>query len=326
MAQHAGVSVGTVSNVLNSRGVVSDKTRKKVQASIKALAFSSNMLARGMRGQRFPVVGLCLPYGISSNFMSLADSLEQRAVNSNYELLQVYTRHSSQLELARVQQLIASRVSGAILVPTQQHQRVLQLLHDSKMPTVLINSIGNDTTQFDRVQVNFRDAHRKAATRLIETGHRLIILVSQFPNFAVIQENIAGVREAIAESDEDVQLVVHKCDTDRASLTGALSELMKAQKGRVALIASSSRLSAWAYITFRELGLKCPEDISLLSTEEPDWAEAAWPTLSAIQQPTREISRLTWDLLSTRMSGEDSARAFVQCEARINFRGSIAEG
>ena len=326
VARHAGVSVGTVSNVLNGRGNVTAKRREKVEAAIKALSFSSNMLARGMRGQRYPVVGLCLPYGLSSNFTTLADSLEQLAVDANYQLLQVYTRHSAELELARVRQLVASKASGAILVPTQRHPEVLQILHDSRMPTVLINSIGTETDYFDHVQVNFRAAHRETARRLIASGHRVILIASQFPNFAVIQENIAGVREAIADSDSGVRLIVQKLGPDRASLRDALTETLRGCQDRVALIASSSRIAAWSYIAFRELGLRCPEDISLISTEEPDWAEAVWPTLSAIQQPTQEIARRTWDLLSARMNGEERERTAVLCEARINLRGSVGPG
>ncbi len=325
VARRAAVSVGTVSNVLNGRGNVTAKRRAKVEDAIKELSFTSNLLARGMRRQRYPMIGLCLPYGLSSNFMLLADTLEQHAAEANFELVQVFTRHSSEREYARVERLVASRASGTLLVPTRHSERVLQLLEQSNMPTVLINSVGTEDSNFDHVRLDFRAAHRKAAAQLIAWGHRLIIIASQFPDFSVIQENIAGVREAIAQSGEDVELIVQKCDAQRETFRDALRENLAGRKERTALIASSSLISAWSYITFRELGLRCPEDISLLATEQPDWAEAVWPTLSAIKQPTGEISRIAWDLLTARMAGEEGEPSVTRCEAAINFRGSVAQ-
>ncbi|KAB2654842.1 LacI family transcriptional regulator [Brucella tritici] len=324
VAALAGVSVGTVSNVINGRANVTEQRRQKVNEAIKALSFTGSLLAKGMRAQRYPVVGLCVPNTTSSNFVSMADMLEEHAAGANFELMQMITRHDPAREYQRIERLIASRASGVLLLPTLEAEPVLELLRGASMPTVVINRFVAHERSFDQVLVDHRGAFSRATCQLIEWGHRRVLVATQFPNFSVVQENIAGIRQAIDGSGEDVQLSILKCGSSQENFRHMLATELQGDPRKTVLIASSSLLAAWSIETFRELGLRCPEEISLLAAEEPDWAIAAWPSLSCIQQPTRELARISWDLLSRRMAGSPDEPVTIRCDARVNFRQSVA--
>jgi LacI family transcriptional regulator len=323
VAALAGVSVGTVSNVINGRANVSEQRRQKVKEAIQALSFSGSLLAKGMRAQRYPVVGLCVPNMTSANFVLMADLLEQHAADARFELTQMITRHDPAREYARIERLIASRASGVLLLPTRKAEPVLELLRQANMPTVIINRFVADEKNFDQVLVDHRGAFARATRALIAWGHRRILVATQFPEFSVVQENIAGIRGAIGESGEDVQLSILKCGLSQEHFQRMLTAELQGEKRKTVMIASSSILSAWSIEAFRDLGLRVPDDISLLVAEEPDWALAASPSLSCIQQPTRELASIAWDLLNRRMGGGDEEPVTIRCDARVNFRGSV---
>lgn len=326
VAALAGVSVGTVSNVINGRSNVKEQRRQKVQEAIKTLSFTGSVLAKSMRGQRYPVVGLCVPNMTSANFVFMSDMLEQYAAGANFELTHVITRHDPAREYARIERLIASRASGVLLLPTRDAEPVLKLLSNAGMPTVVINRFLGENGACDQVVVDHRSAFRTATQQLIEWGHHRIVVATQFPNFSVVQENIAGVQSAIDDCAEDVRLTVMKCGASKEQFQHTLATELKGGTRKTVVIASSSLLTAWAIEAFRVLGLRAPEDISLLAAEEPDWALAAWPTLSCIQQPTRELARISWDLLSRRIAGGLDSPVTIRCDARVNFRGSVSQG
>jgi LacI family transcriptional regulator len=259
----------------------------------------------------------------SANFVFMSDMLEEYAAGENFELMQLISRHDPAREYARIERLIASRASGVLLLPTLEAGPVLELLRGASMPTVIINRFVADEKNFDQVLVDHRGAFRRATGQLIEWGHRRIIVATQFPNFSVVQENIAGIRNAIEESGESVQLIVMKCGPSKTQFQQMLSNELDGEQRKTVVIASSSLLTAWSIEAFRALGLRAPEDISLLAAEEPDWALAAWPSLSCIQQPTRELARISWDLLSRRMAGGLDNPVTIRCDSRVNFRDSV---
>lgn len=323
VAALAGVSVGTVSNVINGRARVSASRREKVEQAIKTLSFSGSLLAKGMRRQRYPVVGLCVPNMTSFNFVQMSDALEAHATAAGFELVHVITRHDPAREEARIERLIASRASGVLILPTRQGDTSLAKLTAAAMPTVMINRFADSEVGVDQVLVDHRSAFRRATLKLIQWGYERVIIATQFPSFSVVQQNIAGIRDAIAESGRPVTLDVLKVGKMQSEFRDQLAEVLPKADPRCVLVANGSLLAAWAIESMRALGLRYPDDVGLLCAEEPEWAEALWPALSCIQQPSRELAQIAWDLLARRMSGEAEGPITIRCDARLNFRGSI---
>lgn len=321
VAAAAGVSVGTVSNVINGRGNVSAKRRALVEQAIKDLAFSGSLLAKGMRTQRLPVVGLCVPNATSANFVMMSDAIEGLTAAAGFEMVQVITRHDPQRERLRIERLIASRASGVMLLPSGTADGLLARLADEGVPTVAINHFAG-TPAADHVFVDHRAALRGATERLVAGGYSELIAVTQFPDFAVVKENIAGLHEGAGAAPE-ATVDVLRMGQDREEFRDILLRRLALRRRRAAVIAMSGPLAAWTLAALRDGGLACPADIGLLCAEEPDWALALSPAMSCIRQPTQDLARTAWQMLSARIAGDDGPPRQERCLAEVTLRGSL---
>lgn len=321
VAARAGVSVGTVSNVINNRGNVSAARRKLVERAIKDLSFKGSLLAKSMRTQRFPVVGLCVPNATSSNFVMMSDKIEAHADSAKFELVQVVTRHDPEREQVRIERLIASRASGVMLLPSGPASHLIDRLVEEEMPTVAINHFG-PTNLVDHVFVDHRAAFRDAAFQLVEGGYEALLVISQFPDFAVVRQNIRGLEEGIEDAGGHASLTVMKAGQTKDEFLGEFEAALAQRQGRMAVVASSSLLAAWSIEAFRVLGIDYPDQVGLLCSEEPNWAKAIWPNLSCISQPSGELAQKTWQLLSARIAGNNEPPVTQRCEPMVNLRAS----
>ena len=324
VAELAGVSVGTVSNVLNNRSTVSASRRERVLKAIDQLGFSGSMLARGMRAQSNSLVGLCVPHTRFANLAALADTLDERSVAANYELIQVLSRYDSKRELSRIRRLIAYRAAGLIIVPGLDPQPVLDHIYAAKLPTVIINRLVVNEKRFDQVTINHEKAIQEVAQHLLDHGHRRIALALQFPALSVTRQRSEGLSRTVAQWGDGAEWHPIECGLDQERFNELFPRVMRGPNAPSAIIASNSTLAAWIVEALRKLDLRYPEDVSLICLEEPEWARLVYPQISCVQQPTREIGRIAWDLLMSRIEGTGEEPVIIRCDGRINYRDSVA--
>lgn len=323
VAQLAGVSVGTVSNVLNNRSTVSAARRERVLRAIDQLGFSGSMLARGMRAQSNSLVGLCVPHTGFANLAALADTLDERSVSANYELIQVLSRYDSKRELSRIRRLIAYRAAGLIIVPGLDPQPVLNHIYQAKLPTVIINRLVADEKRFDQVTINHEKAIIEVTQHLLEHGHRSIALALQFPALSVTRQRLDGLGRTIEAHGDGARWNTIECGLDREHFHDIFAQAMRRDGRPSAIIASNSTLASWIIRSLRTLNLQYPDDVSLVCLEEPEWATLVQPQVTCVQQPTREIGRIAWDLLMSRIDGKGEEPVVIRCDGRLNFRSSV---
>jgi LacI family transcriptional regulator len=323
VAQLAGVSVGTVSNVLNNRSTVSAARRDRVLRAIEDLGFSGSMLARGMRGQSNSLVGLCVPHTGFANLAALADTLDERSVSANYELIQVLSRYDSKRELSRIRRLIAYRAAGLIIVPGLEPQAVLDLIYQAKLPTVIINRLVADERRFDQVTINHEKAIIEVTQHLLDNGHKSIALALQFPALSVTRQRLEGLSRTVESKGNGATWSTIECGLDRERFHDIFERAVLGKSRPSAVIASNSTVASWIIRSLRQLGIRYPDDISIVCLEDPEWAILVEPQITCIQQPTREIGRIAWDLLMSRIEGTGGEPVVIRCDGRLNLRSSV---
>lgn len=324
VAKLAGVSVGTVSNVLNNRSTVSASRRDRVLRAIDQLGFSGSMLARGMRAQSNSLVGLCVPHTGFANLAALADTLDERSVGANYELIQVLSRYDSKRELSRIRRLIAYRAAGLIIVPGLDPRPVLDHIYQAKLPTVIINRLVADERRFDQVTINHEKAIIEVTQHLLDHGHKSIALAVQFPALSVTRQRLDGLSRTVEMSGQGARWSAIECGLDADAFHDIFARALKADGGPSAIIASNSTLASWIVRSLRRLSVRYPQDVSLVCLEDPEWAVLVEPQITCVQQPTREIGRIAWDLLMSRIDGKGEEPVVIRCDGRLNLRNSVA--
>lgn len=324
VAKLAQVSVGTVSNVLNRRPSVSAVRRERVLKAIDELGFSGSILAKGMRAQSNPLVGLCVPHTTFANLAALADTLDERAVGADYELIQVLSRYDARRELARIKRLIAHRVAGVIIVPSLDPAPVLNHLHAAKMPTVIINRHVPDEKRFDQVTIDHQKTVYDVCRQLYAWGHKRISLALQYPELSVTRQRMESMSKAAEDAGGGAQWTTVETGHQEERFIDILAGHVRRRDAPSAIIASNSTVAKWIVSAMHRLGVRCPDDLSLFILEEPEWALLTQPQIAAAQQPTREIARIAWDRLLARIDGLDETPVTIRCEGKINFRASVA--
>ncbi|MEO7241687.1 MAG: LacI family DNA-binding transcriptional regulator [Variovorax sp.] len=336
VAQHASVSVGTVSNVLNARGNVSAARRASVEASMAALGFQPNRVAQSLRRSESRVIGLCTPLTSSAYFAALLETFESVAAQQDYEVMQVLSHADPTLELRRVQALIGRNVDGLILIPTHDPSATLSLLAVRGTPTVIVDRVFDDA-RFDYFAIDDRAAMRAATAQVIALGHRRLLYVVRDMRLPTTQRRIEGYRDAAIAADAastghtaeaasgSICAAVLQRDPDEAAfareIQAALTQNLKAP---TVLIASNSVIALSLIRLLGELGVRWPDDVSVLVFDEPVWAPILTPPLAVMRHPTQAIALAAWERLLARLATPDLPPIRVMFEASLVGGPSLA--
>lgn len=324
VARHAKVSVGTVSNVLNDRSSVKPERRERVLNAIKELGYSGSLLAKGMRAQRYPAVGLCVPDATFSGFSSLLNALEEKASSANYEVMQVLSHGAPEREFARIQRLVGFKVSGIIMVPSPDPREVLDFLSAANVPTVLVRRAVEEDPRFDQVSMDNRAAMDKVCRELFALGHRRFLFVCQYAHLMITKHRIEALERLVAETNGQMSYHAMECGLTETDFDARLSAELNGREPPTVMLVANNLVAAWAFQAFHKLGIRCPEQLSLFCLNEPEWAEVVTPRLSSVRQPTQELTQSAWDLLRMRMEGSTQPRQHTLCDGELIFRESVA--
>ena len=192
---------------------------------------------------------------------------------------------------------------------------------ESGIPTVVVDRAPDDRFPFDKVTFDNHMAMRQAGQGLLQRGHRNILFVVHQRQLGVTRQRMAGLDRAIAEAGQGRQQVVECADPN--SLTAMLAAELRRPDPPTAIIVSNSKLAVWLFRSLKALRIRCPEDVSILAFDEPEWADIVTPTLSVVRQPTRDIAVMAWRFLINRQSGQVSGRQEIELQADVIFRDSV---
>jgi LacI family transcriptional regulator len=275
-----------------------------------------------MRKQRSNVIGLCVPFTNFQNFSLLADAVERIAAAEGFELMQVYSRQDHKVELQRIERLLAFRVGGVMLIPSLKPEQSLERLIRSNTPTVILNRPIEDD-RFDQVMVDHREAVRQVVTRLIERGHRRIVLCSQYPTLSVTRSRVAAMKDLVKKSGKGIEAIACRTGATQEEFAERVGPYLAAKDGPVAIICSNSIVTTWLLRIAKRMGLQGPTDYSVVALDDPEWGDIVTPSLSVVHQPTELLARTAMQTLIRRMRRLAPPPARVLVPPEVRFRESI---
>jgi LacI family transcriptional regulator len=328
VAQAAGVSIATVSNVLRGTRYVGPDLQQRVQEAIAALQYSPNSVAAGLRERRSRTIGVVVPDITNGLFPAIVRRLAKRAAFTDYQLILTDSQEDFAWERERVRALIQRKIDGLLVMPCRDDSPMLEDVRQSGIPTVLLDRVAKDT-DFDHVMLDNVAAAREGTRHLISLGHRHILLLASDSRLRNVQERIEGYQEALAEAGlskfENVVIAGrNEADYGRQALGSVLSG-----PGRPsALFALTEIMTIGALQTIREAGLELPNDVSLLAFDDCAWFTAVRPFISTLSQPADDFADQAWSMLMARLNNDRSPtlHSEVHCtlvirESTIAYRG-----
>jgi LacI family transcriptional regulator len=322
VARRAGVAVGTVSNVLNGRSIVSATRRALVEKAIGELGYVPNRVAQSLRGESH-VIGLCTPVTSSAYFAMLLETFERLASQQGYEIMQVLSHGDPALELRRVEALVGRNVDGVILIPTYDSQATLDLLVERSTPTVIVDQVGHDR-RFDYVAIDDRKAMRDAISEVIALGHRSLLYMVRDKRLSIVQRRIEGFKQAAGAARPAVASMIIQGAPDDALFARQIADAFASRRPPTALIASNSAIALSLVGILQRMHVRWPDDVSLLAFDEPAWAAIVSPPLAVVRHPTQQIAVEAWNRLMTRLRSPGAKPQRIILDAHLVPRPSLA--
>ncbi|MFK7731482.1 MAG: LacI family DNA-binding transcriptional regulator [Pseudomonadales bacterium] len=308
VAERAGVSIKTVSRVVNNEPNVRVKTREKVQEAITALGYMPSAAARELTGKGSRVIGLL--YENSEDF-SYTNKILTAALNACEEegytlVLRPFTLPYPKLVESVRQLKENARVEGIIVLPPlADHKALRKQLKDMALPVALI---APKSAPKDAICVRCTDeqASYDLACYVIDRGHQRIGFIKGHPDHSASAERFAGYRRALDERDIslDEQLVVQGY-FNYESGKAAAKELLELPSPPTAIIASNDDMAAGTLYEARELGLSVPGQLSITGFDDTALASHLWPPLTTVKQPITEMTTAATRGLIQKIQGNE---------------------
>jgi DNA-binding LacI/PurR family transcriptional regulator len=334
LAKHLGLSRWTVSRVINGHPGVRDETRQRVESAMRELGFSPNPMARGLRGQRTHLVGICLheldnPV-LSGKAMALQRFLRSRGYQASLEL----TNSERTLETLVLQSFRSLKVDGIILVASRlrENDSLLRELVEAGMPIVALDPMHN--LPVPTVRLNRREALRQLAQVFLDKGHRHLTLAGISPRSEYGHDRMTGIHEALADaglSPTNALSIYEKSPALGYSVTAGfeLAERMLAQDSLPqAIIAANDRIAMGIMQRFRSAEKHAPRDYSIAGFDNLEAGLCTQPALTTIDQQIDPLIEVTVEQLLSLMepnSPAGSISAIQLIEALLVSRESIGK-
>lgn len=327
IAKAAGVSVATVSRVMNHPENVAPKTRDKILKIMEEEEYKPNWFAQGLNFNKTKTIGLVIPHMLNTMYMEIAKGVEDVAQQKGYITFMCNVEKDRDIEKNYIEQLLTRRVDGIILMFSSLDEKFIKTVEEQGVPVVLIGE-GKCAEAFNTVKVDCKLGAEKMVEQLIENGHESIgILYGNDPEqeSADMLEGYKNVlkKHNIKILDEYIKSVEN---TIEGGYLGA--KKLMADGAPKAIFTTSDEIAYGAMDAIKDADLKVPEDIAVAGFGNARMSNLVEPKLTTVELPFHKMgvygARLLFDLIEAEdrddeeIKGEDEPRKIIlQTKLRI---------
>ncbi|WP_020615400.1 catabolite control protein A [Paenibacillus daejeonensis] len=326
VAREAGVSMATVSRVVNNNPNVKPQTRKKVFEAIERLGYRPNAVARGLASKKTTTVGVVIPDISNAIFAEVARGIEDIANMYHYNIILCNADKKKDKEIRVINTLLEKQVDGLLFMGGAVTEEHIIAFKSSNVPIVLCATTDEQAT-IPSVDIDHEAAAFDAVSSLIAQGHKSIAMISgtlQDPanGYARFQGYKRALEQAGQAYDESL---VRVGNYRYESGIEAMKYFLEMDQKPTAVFAATDEMAIGAIHSIQDYGLKVPEDISVISVDNSRMASMVRPQLTTVAQPMYDIGAVSMRLLTKLMKKEavEDPRVILQHEL-IN-RQSVAQ-
>lgn len=305
VARRAGVSVNTVSRVLNSKPDVGSETRARVAQVVAELGYVPDGVARGLRRKVSSTIGVIVTDIGNPFFSAMVKGIEEETRLAGFQMILMNTDEDLALERDAVSVLLQKRVDGVLMTPCQKSDEPVRMLVQRHIPLVLMarrfDSIPTDFVVNDDALGGFL-----ATEYLIAKGHRRILFLNGPPEIWSAHQRLAGYRNALARYaiPESQELTV----STTAKMEGAyqaIKDLLSRGVDFTAVYAFSDLLAMGVVRALREAGRKVPGDVAVVGHDDIEFADLLETPLTTVDMSKTRLGRQAAQILLSRLKGEE---------------------
>ena len=323
VAAHAGVSIKTVSNVINDWPYMTDETRQKVLQAIEAVGYRPNQMARSLVTGRTRAVGVVVP-DIANPFFGVAvRGCEDVLFEAGYSIFLCNTNEDVSRERYYLDQLLSRGVDALILWGTRICCAELEAIVGTETSLVTVE-LGEEPTGPNHICINVDNLRgaRIATEHLIEMGYRRIAHLAGPAGRITRELRLQGYQQALESAGifSSPQLI----ESEHPSIRGgfrATCRLMQAEKPE-AIFCYNDLMALGAVLAARHLGLTIPDDLALVGFDDIEMASMIDPPLTTMRIAHYRLGKLTGEVVLERLHSGEPARKLILSPVELQVRGS----
>jgi LacI family transcriptional regulator len=307
VAKYANVSIATVSRIVNGLPGYSEDTKKKVQEAIEALGYQPNAIARGLINKRTQTIGVLFPEVSGMLSSEVLEGVENAAHDGGFSVIVCNTTSSGKRTVKYLRLLQEKRVDGIIFASEDVKEEYYKIFQEMKVPVVLV-STASSNYDLPFVRVNDFEGALQATEYLIKNGHKQIGMIggSKSDPIAGIPR-MKGFEEALQK--HNLAFSENHVTTNEGyrfqNGKESLPVLLKKLPDMTALFAASDEMAIGAMSAALQLGIKVPEELSIIGYDNLKIAEMCYPALTTVSQPLKDMGQTAGDILVKLIKGEE---------------------
>ena len=323
IADLAGVSIATVSRVLNGRGDVADETRELVSQVIRENGYTANRSARGLSAGRTGLVGVLVPLVYPAYFSAILAGAAEALSEQDLRVVLSPTGHEHDREVSLLDRLMHGLTDGALIVLPEESSEELEVLVDQGYRFVVVDPLMPLAERIPSVSAAHASGAHQAMRHLLELGHRRIAAITGPQGWVATEDRRRGYHGALAAAGilPDPALEV---EADFEILGGrvATRKLLDLGEPPTAIFAFNDNHAIGAIQAARERGLRVPEDLSVVGFDDVEHATIVSPALTTVRQPLAEMGRTAVSLLMRLLEKQRFETLRVELGTRLVVRDS----
>src|SRR5829696_521131 len=322
IAHRAGVSIATVSRVLNGREDVSPETRELVSRVIQENGYTANRSARGLSGGRTGLVGVLVPLVFPAYFAGLLAGAAEAFSERDLQIVLAPTQGEHEREVSVLERL-HGLTDGALIINPEESTEELQRLLDRGYRFVVLDPLMTLNDRIPSVSAANTSGADQAMRHLLELGHRRIAQIAGPSGWLATEDRRRGYRAALASAGilPDPALEVESIPEIDPGREAAAS-LLALPDPPTAIFAFNDDAAIGAIQAARALGLRVPDDLSVVGFDDVEYATIVTPALTTVRQPLAEMGRTAVSLLNRLLDRQRFETLHLELATRLVVRES----
>ncbi len=322
VAKKAGVSISTVSRVVNDSKPVSEEVRKRVEKAIEELGYKPNQVARSLVTKRSALIGVIVTDLGNSYVAEVLRGIEEIGRMYDYDIILSSTFGEKQAEIKSLQVLRSKQVEGMILISDNVNEELDSAIEKLNMPFIYLNRYYYKE-KYPTVVIDNREAAYEMTNYLINSGHKdIAYIVKSREENSIENKKLDGYKDAIKENSLEKR--VFYADDVGFKYGYKVAEEIK-NSGVTAVFCSYDEIALGVLGYFYDEGIKVPEEISVTGFGDISTASVYRPTLTTIKVPYYDIGAVAIRRIIKELKGEKSGESDTRLPFQIQVRGSSKE-
>ena len=303
VAREAGVSMATVSRVVNGNKNVKENTRKKVLEVIERLDYRPNAVARGLASKRTTTVGVVIPDITNTYFAALAKGIDDIAEMYKYNIVLANSDEDDEKEVAVVNTLFSKQVDGIIFMGYHLTEKIRSEFSRSRTPVVLAGTVDVEH-QLPSVNIDYKNATADAVRHLLKRNKKIAFVSGPLVDDINGKVRLVGYKEALKEAGVNYSEGLVFESKYRYDDGYALAERLVSSKATAAIV-TGDELAAGLLNGLADHGISVPEDFEIITSDDSQIARYTRQTLKTIAQPLYDLGAISMRMLTKIMHKEE---------------------